>query len=116
MWLRRNSIPNLTPAEVHDRLACGAITLIDVREPDEWAAEAVAGAHLVPLSRLDPASLPGVPGRPVVFLCQVGRRSAAAAARCAAAGVADCANLEGGLNAWKAAGLPTAPGGGSQRA
>ena len=110
MWSRRQTVPELDAAEVHERFARGAVTLIDVREPDEWATETVPGAFLVPLGRIDPAALPGVPGRSVVFLCQIGKRSAIAAGRCAAAGVGNCANLAGGLNAWKAAGLPTAPG------
>ncbi len=112
MLFGRPRVPELSPAEVHDRLQRDELTLIDVREPHEHAAAAVAGAHLVPLGALDPHALPGVPGRLVVFLCASGQRSAAAAARCLAAGRAEAANMRGGIHAWRAAGLPVAPGAG----
>ena len=44
----------------------------------------------------------------VVLYCAVGRRSAVAAAKCIAAGVPVTHHLAGGLQGWKAAGLPTA--------
>jgi rhodanese-related sulfurtransferase len=112
MLFGRPRVPELSPAEVHERLQRDELTLIDVREPHEHAAAAVAGAHLVPLGSLDPKALPGTPGRLVVFLCASGQRSAAAAARCLAAGLAEAANMRGGLLAWRAAGLPVAPGAG----
>lgn len=101
----------VSATEVRDRLSRGEIVLIDLREPSETRAEAVAGAHLVPLSSFDPRALPIDPARPIVFYCATGRRSLVALARCTAAGLPDTAHMRGGLAAWKAAGLPTAPGG-----
>lgn len=111
MLFRKPAVQELTPAEVQERLRRDEITLIDVREPQEFAAESLRGAHLVPLSTLDPGALPRPQGRPVVFHCVTGRRSAAADARCAQTGVAAAAHMKGGLVAWKAAGLPTVAGG-----
>ena len=48
----------VTREELKKGLADGSIALIDVREPNEFAAGHIPGAVLVPLSRFDPAQLP----------------------------------------------------------
>jgi len=102
-------VHDLTPLQVKAGLEAGDILLIDVREPDEFAAERIAGALNAPLSTFNPQALPqGGAGR-VVFQCAGGKRSAAAVDRCASLGGHD-AHLAGGLAAWKAAGLPTIAG------
>ena len=98
------SVRDLSPEAVQAALATPGVTLVDVREPPEFAAERIAGAVNFPLSRFDPAALP--PGR-LILHCGVGKRSAMAMAQCDAAGRADVAHLAGGLLAWKAEGLPT---------
>ena len=80
--------------------------VVDVREPDEAAREKIAGSRLNPLSRFNPADVPQDNGQTVVLHCKGGRRSAEAAARLFAAGRANVTHLKGGLDAWKAAGLP----------
>lgn len=97
-------LTELDAAEVSAGMARGEILLVDVREPNETAAERIPGAVLMPLSRFDPGALPK--GN-VVFTCQVGKRSALAVAKCRAAGVPVNTHMRGGLTAWKAAGLPT---------
>ena len=94
----------IEPIEVSIRMARGEVVLIDVREPNETAAESIPGALTMPLSRFDPAVLPK---GAVVLTCLGGKRSALALARCRAAGVAVNAHMLGGLTAWKAAGLQT---------
>lgn len=100
-------LDDLTPDAVRQGLALRTIVLIDVREPAEYGAERIHGALLMPLSTFDPAALPDPGNRRLVLHCGSGKRSATAAARCAAAGVAVTAHLKGGITAWKAAGLPT---------
>ncbi len=97
---------DLDPATVHDDLRAGRILLVDVREPQEFAVERIHGAMLFPLSTFDPAMLPQDPGKPIVFQCGSGKRSAMAAAKCREAGLAVNAHLAGGMMAWKAAGMP----------
>ncbi len=97
---------NLTPADVARLLADHAILLIDVREPDEYAAERIHGALLYPLSTFDPAALPDPGGKDIVLQCGSGMRSAKAMAACAAAGKAVLGHVAGGIKAWKEAGLP----------
>ncbi len=98
---------NLSPAAVKALIESGAAVLVDVREPGEFAAERIDGAILHPLSTFDPARLP--PGR-VVFQCGIGKRSLAALQRYEAAGLDQGQHLQGGLAAWKQAGLPTRRG------
>lgn len=104
---RRSAVRNLTPKEVADGIAAGAIVLVDVREPGETARERIPGSVLMPLSQFDPTELPDPGGRIVVFSCATGIRSRNASELAQAAGQAHDAHLAGGLRAWKAAGYPT---------
>jgi len=98
---------NLTPSQLNALLLEKAVTLIDVREPAEFAAERIEGAILHPLSRFDPKTLP--PG-PLVFQCGIGKRSFSALQAYQGAGFAAARHLAGGLAAWKQAGMPTLRG------
>lgn len=97
---------NLDAGEVARLLAQNAILLVDVREGNEYAAERISGACLCPLSTFDPHSLPDPQGRAIVFQCGSGIRSAKAVAACQRAGLPHDSHLKGGIQAWKAAGLP----------
>ena len=101
---------DLTPQQVKAALDAHQILLIDVREPDEFAAEKIGGALNVPLSTFNPAALPDAGGKTVVLQCAGGKRSAMAVDRCRKANQAVETHLAGGLAAWKAAGLPTVTG------
>ena len=81
------------------RLAAGG-GLLDVGEPDEWAAGHAADVLHIPLGELRPHELP----RDWVVVCRVGGRSGKAAAALAEAGV-DVRNMAGGTNGWTAPGL-----------
>jgi rhodanese-related sulfurtransferase len=94
--------PQVDPAEAARLVADGAL-MIDVREPDEFAAGHAPGATNVPLDTLDPDAL--AKDRTIVTTCRTGHRGAIAAARLQAAGF-DVRNLAGGMTAWAAAGLP----------
>jgi len=104
---RNPPVRDLTPQEVSQGLAEGRMLLVDVREPNEVAAERYPDAVVVPLSSFDPAQIPDPQGREVVFACRSGRRSVTASQAAQAAGLAYDAHLAGGILGWKAAGLPT---------
>ncbi|MDX2203737.1 MAG: rhodanese-like domain-containing protein [Hyphomicrobiaceae bacterium] len=97
--------PTMTCAEAYEKARRGEIHLVDVREPGEWRRMHVAGAIHAPLSTLqrDAGSLPA--DKPLALICLSGRRSAGAVGICEAAGRSAC-NVEGGLVAWRSAGLP----------
>ena len=101
---------DLTPQQVKTALDAHQILLIDVREPDEFAAEKIAGARNLPLSTFNPAALPDPGGKTIVLQCAGGKRSAMAIDKCRKANQAIDTHLAGGLAAWKAAGLPTVTG------
>ncbi len=105
------AVPEASPREIEEWLRHGRAILIDVREADEHARERIAPSRLLPLSRFDAASLAGAAqrGAPLVVHCRSGRRGADAVRQLIAAGCDRGAvvNMAGGIEAWKAAGLPT---------
>ncbi|WP_420078298.1 rhodanese-like domain-containing protein [Streptomyces sp. JL4002] len=118
----------VTPAQAHQRTAGAARTdahapadgargdavLLDVREQAEWNAGHAPGAVHAPLSRLlDGAALPvAAQDRPLVVICRSGHRSRKAVRLLTGRG-AEAVDVEGGMNAWAAAGLPVLVDGGS---
>jgi rhodanese-related sulfurtransferase len=102
---------DLTPARVAELMREEA-QLIDVREPYEREAGRIPddSAH-IELDRLSEEAGSIDPERPVIFYCRTGSRSMLAAQAFAAAGY-DAHNLDGGMVAWAAAGLPLEPEGG----
>ena len=99
------NVTEATPEQVHAWLANGEILLVDVREANEYAFERIHGALLYPLSTFDPQAIPAQ-GRRLVLHCGSGKRSLLAAHKLQAAGHGPLTHLAGGIQAWKAAGLP----------
>ncbi|MEU8447165.1 rhodanese-like domain-containing protein [Streptomyces globisporus] len=81
--------------------------LLDVREKDEWKSGHAPDAVHAPLTGLvTGAALPATAqGRALVVICRSGHRSQQAAKLLAERG-ADAVDVEGGMNAWAAAGYP----------
>ncbi len=96
--------------ELRSELAGNPDTLlVDVRTPGEYQSGAIDGAVNLPLAQVD-AHLRRIvrdAGGRMVLICQSGGRAAQAADRLAGAGLTDVAVLDGGMNAWVAAGAPT---------
>lgn len=102
------NLPTIPPRRAAELMREGAV-LIDIREADEYARERIPGARHHALSQID-AQNPARPGDEVlVFHCRSGARTMANAPKLAAAAQGcEAYVLEGGLDAWKQAGLPTA--------
>lgn len=87
----------------------GEALLLDVREPEEWAAGHIDGALHVPMNDLPGhlASRPDAltPQTPIVVICKVGGRSAYVTAWLNQQGF-DAVNLDGGMLAWAASRKP----------
>jgi rhodanese-related sulfurtransferase len=98
-------VQRLTPVAASNLHERDTSIIIDVREASEYAREHVVGARSMPLSTLTSGEL--LSGKSAVLYCGLGNRSEAAAAQLLAAGVGNVAVIEGGIVAWKAAGLPT---------
>ena len=95
-------VPRSAPRSCAPSSAGGRVmTLVDVREPHEWAASRIEGATLIPLGEL-PARLAELDARlPVVAYCQRGTRSRRAAEILRAAGFSDVRSLAGGIERWE---------------
>lgn len=96
----------IEPAALEERLH--AVQVLDVREPAEYHGPLghVPGAVLLPLGEVAARSAEVARDRPVVTVCRSGARSAQAAVLLAKAGVADVANLAGGMLRWRGEGYP----------
>lgn len=101
------SLPTISAAEARRLLDQGAV-LVDIREADEHARERIAGARNLPLSRLDAGDLAAAKDQKVIFHCRSGARTLGNAGRLSAlvGERCDAYVVEGGLDAWKKAGLP----------
>jgi len=102
-----SAIEALQPRELQARQQRAAIdgaapTLVDVRQPHEFALSHLPAARNIPLPDLE-RRLPEIPLHfPVVFICRSGARSLAAAKLAEHAGMGAIAHLEGGMLAWAA--------------
>lgn len=110
------SITVMNPAEFAEKCRDGAgYCLVDVRTPGEYDSGHADGAQLMPLPDFDPKKARERAGnRPLALICQSGSRAKKAAEACQQAGV-ECCVVEGGTEAWKAAGLPVARAAGKAR-
>jgi len=84
------------------------VELVDVRSPAEFEGELghLEGSKLLPLDELRRRMGEITTHKPVVLICQTGKRSAMAAAILRKAGLPRVANLAGGLVRWRQLGLP----------
>ncbi len=97
----------VSPADVQARLKSGRARLVDIREPDEFAREHIPGVAHAPLSGFEDANLSLKAGQDVIFMCRSGMRTQTNCDRLAACVDGPAFVLEGGLQGWKDAGLPT---------
>jgi len=97
------SVPISAP-QLAEQLGHHRVSVIDVREPMEYAGGHIAGSLNVPLSRLPQADLPQ---GPLVLVCQSGNRSHQGVRALLERGHPHpVSELEGGLPQWQQAGLP----------
>ncbi|HXW35173.1 MAG TPA: molybdopterin-synthase adenylyltransferase MoeB [Acidimicrobiales bacterium] len=95
------AISEVKPEEVEPRL--GAVTLLDVREPDEYEQGALPDAVHLPRGQLEMQIEGKIPDKsaPLVVYCAAGVRSAFAAKTLGELGYTDVASMIGGFNRWK---------------
>lgn len=90
----------------------GGALLLDVREPEEFAAGHAPGSKLIPLGQLQNriGELRAAKNDPVVVICRSGRRSLQAANMLGQLGFTSVYNVQGGMLAWEKASLPVSLG------
>jgi rhodanese-related sulfurtransferase len=105
-----HEIPSVSVHEVPD-----SVYLLDVREDDEWAAGHAPQAVHLPMQEV-PTRMGEIPlDERVVVTCRMGGRSAQVTAYLRAQGYDDVVNLDGGMQAWQAAGRELTGGDGAPR-
>ncbi len=108
-------IESVSPQGASTEAASGAAVLLDIREPVEWEHH-IGGAVQVPRGLLEFVADPASPRHNaeldpacrVIVYCRSGHRAALAAVTLQSMGFENVANLEGGITAWREAGLPMA--------
>ncbi|MEY4362010.1 MAG: putative molybdopterin synthase sulfurylase MoeB [Actinomycetota bacterium] len=99
----KSAITEIDTASAESRIAAGAVTVLDVREPDEHAEGALIGALHIPRGHLEAQ----VEGRivdkdaPVIVYCAGGVRSAFAARTLGELGYSNVVSMAGGFGKWK---------------
>jgi rhodanese-related sulfurtransferase len=108
-------IPNISPGEAYRRIQDEPYALVvDVRAAENARATgSMPGALSIPLGTLAARTVYDVRlrdrSRPIIVTCQAGYNAARAARLLEALGYSDVSYVEGGMRAWREAGLPTAP-------
>lgn len=101
-----STLAPLSAEAARRQIEAGEAILIDIRESDEHAREHILGARLAPLSAIDSHDFDRHHGKTAIFHCKSGMRTQANAARLLGKGFAHAYFLDGGIEAWKAAGYP----------
>jgi len=106
--LTKPIVEDVSLKDLKEGLADGSIVLVDVREPNEYAAGHIPGSSLNPLQSFNVDALPAPQsGRRIVFSCRSGRRSITALGLAQQAGRDDIrAHYPGGILGWTGAGEP----------
>src|SRR5688572_26500460 len=110
----QNGMPKVIRAEQLDEILQSnpGIRLLDVRTPGEYESAHIHGAYNVPLATLSEhgPDIRAHVDEPVVLICQSGQRARQAEQVLEEAGMPNLHLLEGGVNAWLAAGKPVRRG------
>lgn len=100
------TVPGVSANEASQRLRAGATTkLIDVRTPIEFREIHADGAVNVPLDRLDAGAM-AQEGAELYLICKSGARAGKACEALLSVGAQRVFRIDGGTDAWVAAGLP----------
>lgn len=96
------------PVPAEKLMAAEGALVIDVREPKEFEVEHLAGAKNIPIRQLTSLidTLPNETDAPILIYCRTGHRGAIGLAVLRMLGYTNVRSISGGLEAWKAAGLP----------
>jgi adenylyltransferase/sulfurtransferase len=96
----------LQASDLKRRADAGELKVVDVREQWEYARDHIPNATLIPLAQIIARPAEVITEDNLVFVCEVGQRSAVAAELAASTGKQHVYNLEGGMQSWRSAGLP----------
>ena len=100
----------LAPAEAHEAISGGQVTLVDIRDPESFQA-----AHLVDAVHINDSNIhefleTANRQQPLIVYCYHGISSVGAASFFSEQGFEKVCHIEGGFEAWQQSGLPTCSG------
>ena len=101
----REPFTRIDVTEAKAKIEKDGAQIIDVRTPGEYAGGHVPGSLNIPHMSVLARKNELASDKELVFICQVGQRSALACEFAAAAGFRDLYNVEGGTEAWIKAGF-----------
>ena len=103
---------SLSPNQATQLINREDATVIDVRETNEYAGGHLPESRCIPLGQIESRveELTRFKASPLIVVCQTGARSASAVKQLEKHGFENIHNLEGGINAWRDAGLPLKKG------
>ena len=101
------SIPEMSVAELHDRLTSNDIQVLDVRREPEWDGAHIEQAVWWPLDNFKVSPPEMNRDLPIAVHCKSGYRSMIAASLLQRAGFRNVINVAGGFDAWQQANLPS---------
>ena len=112
--MNNQQLKSITVQELHALSNKGPVELVDVRTLEEFREVRAAIARHVPMDAIDPHELMRSrqlsADEPIYFICHLGGRSGRVCLAMMAAGFPNVVNVEGGTEAWEAAGLPAEKG------
>jgi rhodanese-related sulfurtransferase len=106
----------LSVPEAYERAQQSGVTLVDVREPQEWTGGVASNAKgevlakLLPMSKLSERvqEIPNDPNQAIILICRTQNRSAEVAKQLIAKGYTNVSYVNGGMKEWGERQLPTA--------
>lgn len=114
LWpvLGKGAQGGLSPNEAVMLMNREKAVVVDVCEPQEYAAGHVNGAKNIPLSQLESQLASAIKNKtnPLILVCASGVRSSRAVAIANKLGFEKAHSLAGGMGAWRQAGLPIQKG------
>lgn len=107
LFKAKMEVPELTPQEAKRVAESGNVTLVDVRENEEWRTAHIPNAVHLPRAFLEMQAESVLPDKeaPVVLYCGGGNRSALAASTLKQLGYSNVSHMSGGISGWRQAGL-----------
>ncbi len=104
-------IPNIAPQTLWQRLNdANPPMIIDIREPYEFEQAHIPNAELIPMPKIINGETRLPTYREIVLICRTGRRTRLTVYKLQQQGFCNLLNMDGGMVAWEAAGLPAVIG------